>query len=93
MLWCKSGKVGIPRLVQLLLYPVGYNRARRKCGQNGFFSAAKTSLPQKHMASMKILKRAERLVNEMTKFLVKMTEDPGVVKPLASGAGFAYNDK
>ena len=63
------------------------------CGQNGFFSAAKTSLSQKHMASMKILKRVERLVNEMTKILVKMTENPGVVKPLASGAGFAYNGK
>ena len=51
------------------------------------------SLPRNNAATNKNTKMLRRIVNEMTNILVKMTDIFGAAKTLASGTGFAYNDK
>ena len=43
--------------------------------------------------TLKNEKTPGQFVNKMTNILVKMTDICGKAKKLASGAGFAYNDK
>jgi len=50
-------------------------------------------LPRNNAATNKNAKTLRRIVNEMTNILVKMTDICSTAKKLASGEGFAYNDK
>ena len=50
-------------------------------------------LPRNNAATNKNAKKPRRIVNEMTNILVKMTDIFDAAKMLASGEGFAYNDK
>ena len=58
-----------------------------------FFFAVKMPLPRNNAATNKNAKKPRRIVNEMTNILVKMTDIFDAAKMLASGEGFAYNDK
>jgi len=51
------------------------------------------SLPPKDVSAWKNAKMLRRIVKKTTNILVKMTDISGRAKKLASGAGFAYNDK
>ncbi|MFR5344470.1 hypothetical protein [Faecalibacterium sp.] len=55
--------------------------------------AAKMPLSRNNAATNKNAKTLRRIVNEMTNILVKMTDICSTAKTLASGTGFAYNDK
>jgi hypothetical protein len=57
------------------------------------FSSVKTSLPRNDDTAAKLRFFVVGFVNEMTNFLAKMTEIFRRGKSLASGAGFAYNDR
>jgi hypothetical protein len=81
------------KLFHLLLYPLGYNRARKKSSCAAIFLAAKMTLQRNDAATNKNAKTLRRIVNEMTNILVKMTDICSTAKTLASGTGFAYNDK
>ena len=89
----KQKSSAVQNFFHLLLYPLGYNRARKKSSCAAIFFAAKMPLTRNNAATNKNAKTLRRIVNEMTNILVKMTDICGKAKKLASGTGFAYNDK
>ncbi|EFQ07579.1 hypothetical protein HMPREF9436_00923 [Faecalibacterium cf. prausnitzii KLE1255] len=50
-------------------------------------------MPRNDAFTFKNEKTPGQFVNKMTNILVKMTDICGKAKKLASGTGFAYNDK
>ena len=89
----KQKSSAVQNFFHLLLYPLGYNRARKNSSCAAIFLAAKMPLTRNNAATNKNAKKLRRIVNEMTNILVKMTDICGKAKKLASGTGFAYNDK
>jgi len=89
----KQKSSAVQNFFHLLLYPLGYNRARKISSCAAIFLAAKMPLPRNNAATNKNAKTLRRIVNEMTNILVKMTDICSTAKTLASGTGFAYNDK
>lgn len=94
MLWYKSRKVLLFKTFSIYYYirldTIGQEKIQAALQ---FFFAAKMPLTRNNAATNKNAKTLRRIVNEMTNILVKMTDICGKAKKLASGTGFAYNDK